>query len=512
MAPPARTPQQITLGDILRAQWNDPESYKANFGIGVAVATFASAIVVLSQLGDLLALTSLLLLCKPVPPPRPDQTACASTHHRPIPVSITFKTLQQKQFKIEAQPTDTRAHSLYLPGSPQVLDLKIKIQAEQGFEVASQKIIFSGKILADDKTVADANFKEKDASSTHTQFCVVMVSKPKAAPAPAAAPSTSAASAVPATPAQASAPAVVPNAPAPAPAVPNSAVPETPSASTNSTVLDTVETPAVAGASTGEEASSSSDTSFLMGSALQSSINEMVSMGFPRDQVMKALKASFNNPHRAVEYLMTGIPESSEPAPGPAAAAAAGAPGTPSRAGGNAAPLASTPAPAAAAAPAAAPNAPPATTGAARSGAAGSSELAQLAQQPIFGQLRSLVQQNPALLQPFLQQLGASNPELLSIIDRNQAEFVRFLQEGQEGGAAGGEGLEGLLDQFGDDEEGEDRNEHYIQVTEEENQAIDRLTAMGFNREVVIQAYLACDRNEELAANYLLEHGFDDME
>ncbi|SCZ90098.1 BZ3500_MvSof-1268-A1-R1_Chr9g10708 [Microbotryum saponariae] len=330
-----------------------------------------------------------------------------------------------------------------------------------------------------------------------------MVSKPKAAPAPAAAPSTSAASAVPATPAQASAPAVVPNAPAPAPAtaVPNSAVLETPSASTNSTALDTAETPAVAGASTGEEASSSSDTSFLMGSALQSSINEMVSMGFPRDQVMKALKASFNNPHRAVEYLMTvsqGIPESSEPAPGPAAAAGAGAPGTPSRAGGNAAPLAATPAPAAAAAPAAAPNAPRAT----RSGAAGSSELAQLAQQPIFGQLRSLVQQNPALLQPFLQQLGASNPELLSIIDRNQAEFVRFLQEGQEGGAAGGEGMEGLLDQFGDDEEGEDRNEHYIQVTEEENQAIDRLTAMGFNREVVIQAYLACDRNEELAANY----------
>ncbi|KDE06139.1 hypothetical protein MVLG_03554 [Microbotryum lychnidis-dioicae p1A1 Lamole] len=508
MAPPARTPQQITLGDILRAQWNDPESYKANFGIGVAVATFASAIVVLSQLGDLLSKSIQLS-------PALEQQLGLSPRtllrcvHLSIMVSITFKTLQQKQFKIEAQPTDT------------VLDLKIKIQAEQGFEVASQKIIFSGKILADDKTVADANFKEKD-------FCVVMVSKPKAAPAPAAAPSTSAASAVPATPAQASAPAVVPNAPAPAPAVPNSAVPETPSASTNSTVLDTVETPAVAGASTGEEASSSSDTSFLMGSALQSSINEMVSMGFPRDQVMKALKASFNNPHRAVEYLMTGIPESSEPAPGPAAAAAAGAPGTPSRAGGNAAPLASTPAPAAAAAPAAAPNAPrnlfevpapvaapataAATTGAARSGAAGSSELAQLAQQPIFGQLRSLVQQNPALLQPFLQQLGASNSELLSIIDRNQAEFVRFLQEGQEGGAAGGEGLEGLLDQFGDDEEGEDRNEHYIQVTEEENQAIDRLTAMGFDREVVIQAYLACDRNEELAANYLLEHGFDDME
>lgn len=41
--------------------------------------------------------------------------------------------------------------------------------------------------------------------------------------------------------------------------------------------------------------------------------------------------------------------------------------------------------------------------------------MAAIASQPIFGQLRSLVQQNPALLQPFLQQLGASNPELLSV-------------------------------------------------------------------------------------------------
>jgi UV excision repair protein RAD23 len=45
-----------------------------------------------------------------------------------------------------------------------------------------------------------------------------------------------------------------------------------------------------------------------------------------------------------------------------------------------------------------------------------------------------------------------------------------------------------------------------VQLTEEEAQSIANLESLGFPRQAALQAFLLCDKNEELAANFLFDN------
>jgi len=394
-------------------------------------------------------------------------------------MKITVKTLQQKVFQIDADGSDT------------VVDLKQKIQETQGHAVETQKLIYSGKILPDSKTVESCEIKEKD-------FLVLMVSKPKPAPSTPVASSSAATSSSPApAPAAASAP-VAQTAATPV------AAPSTPAAAPQPPNAPLLAPAQAAPAAAQTERAFGDSNSFLSGEALQSTIQNMMEMGFEREQVMRALRASFNNPDRAVEYLFNGIPAHLE------AAAAGPQAQAPPAAGGNV-PVSGAPA-AAPAQPAPAPNAPQnlfqlaqqqqqhhggASGGGAAGGMPPALDIAALQNNPQVQQLRELVAQNPALAQPLIQQLAAQNPQLAQLFAQNPEAILQLL--------GGGEGFD-----FGDDGEGLPPGTHVINITEEEQAAIQRLEALGFPRQAVIEAYFACDKNEELAANYLFDGGFDD--
>ena len=48
-----------------------------------------------------------------------------------------------------------------------------------------------------------------------------------------------------------------------------------------------------------------------------------------------------------------------------------------------------------------------------------------------------------------------------------------------------------------------------MDISPEDEAAIGRLEQLGFHRALCIEAFFICDKNEEMAANYLLNHGDD---
>ncbi|KAF7072460.1 hypothetical protein CFC21_077581 [Triticum aestivum] len=370
-------------------------------------------------------------------------------------MKVSVKTLKGSKFEIEVNPAD------------KVSDVKKLIESSQGqnvYPADQQMLIYQGTVLKDETTLEENKVVENN-------FLVIMLRQNKGSSS--AAPSKSKEPSNQAPPTQT------------VPATPASQAPATPAP-------QAVAAPApITEAETYGQAASN----LVAGGTLEATIQSILEMGggtWDRDTVLRALRAAFNNPERAVEYLYSGIPEPMEiPAPPPSAqpadpalASQAAQPAVASS-GPNASPLDLFPQ--------ALPNA--------SANAAGEGNLDVLRNNAQFRSLLSLVQANPQILQPLLQELGKQNPQILQLIQDNQAEFLRLINEPAEGDED-----ENLLEQFA---EGVPQT---IAVTPEENEAILRLEGMGFDRALVLEVYFACNKDETLAANYLLDHmnEFDD--
>ena len=190
------------------------------------------------------------------------------------------------------------------------------------------------------------------------------------------------------------------------------------------------------------------------------------------------------------------------------------------------------------------------------------SPLAVLRAHPQFDELRRTIQANPASLQQVLQGLGREDPRLLQTIKDNQAEFLAMMNEPVQDAPAMGAGGDDLdaaqfaramqsrpqqraqlaatigltpeqFEQFSQQMQNMPREQlrqllgalggggmprgggggggggappqNVVRLTREEAEAVGRLCELGFSREDAAQAYLACDKNESLAANLLFD-------
>lgn len=136
--------------------------------------------------------------------------------------------------------------------------------------------------------------------------------------------------------------------------------------------------------------------------------------------------------------------------------------------------------------------------------------LQELRSNPQFPQMAAMVAQNPQLLATMLPALSQSNPELVQVISQNPEAFMRMIQEAATGGGAEEQdpvaAMLNAVGAGGGPGAGEGGGS-VIRLTQEESEAVDRLAALGFDRQTAAQAYLACDKNEELAANFLFDGG-----
>uniref|UniRef100_A0A6P4EXH2 UV excision repair protein RAD23 n=1 Tax=Drosophila rhopaloa TaxID=1041015 RepID=A0A6P4EXH2_DRORH len=174
-------------------------------------------------------------------------------------------------------------------------------------------------------------------------------------------------------------------------------------------------------------------------------VRDLMAMGYGEQEVRSALRASFNHPERAIEYLINGFPQETPLATSPSGEAAEG--------------------------------------------------LEQLVGDPRFDRVRDMIRENPELLQLILARLAETDPAAFDVVQSHQEEFTAMLTGGDNAAS----------------EDSETGATVQVSLTAEDDAAVERLEALGFHRLMAVQAYLACDKDEQLAAEILFRQSEEDQ-
>lgn len=184
-------------------------------------------------------------------------------------------------------------------------------------------------------------------------------------------------------------------------------------------------------------------------------LRQIVAMGYNEDDVRRALIVNFNNPNEAVDYLIKQVQE---------------------RVGHHTAVKQQQPA-----------NQHKCKTRE-QTKSNRANALAFLRQDQDFKNLRRLLRKRPNVLQDVIKRIDETHPELLLLLKEHESEFLQLLHESS---------VES------EDEQCNHCNYNAMHISPEEEKHIARLVRMGFKRQMVILAFIACNRNIERAVDYL---------
>lgn len=373
-------------------------------------------------------------------------------------MKITLKTLKQQTFVVEVDmEKDT------------VLALKEKLCMESGqaYPVERQRLIYLGKIMEDEQLLSQYNVDDK-------KFIVVMNKKPTAGVGEAAGESTAGASSAAASSTQAAKDMKTEGSSVSGAAATTATVSQS-TPSTSSPAASAAEQQKHEDGAKSTENKEATSTDSATPADVLVNIQRLKEMGYSEQSARIALEICANNPDRAVEYLLSEIAGGTESdlAMG-GGIADVGQEGT----GGIGTVVG------------------PAAVG---TDGRGGNPLSFLRNHPVFQDMKVLLQEDPSMLPHLMQRIQTSNPDLMRIIANNQEEFLALINEPQQGNQLSQE-LEDIAAAM------------VNSLTPSDMDAIDRLKALGYPEHLVIQAYIACERDEYNAAEFLVSQTLDEEE